>query len=168
MANLLGMYRSLNGDIGGDIWHQVLYASMHAFLLVTNLDSFGQGILNDMQRLVFYTQERRLISLNNTRDIELDDLDELPERLRMGSVANEFKYDVNESAFVLRAIVRYSWRAMLPIYIIEAILGIATVTISILNTRILHFLDMPSAYTWHGGYSILFLGLFADIIVKQF
>ncbi|KAJ1728255.1 hypothetical protein LPJ72_005558, partial [Coemansia sp. Benny D160-2] len=88
MANLLGMYRSLNGDVGGGIWHQVLYASMHAFLLVTNLDSFGQGILNDMQRLVFYTQERRLISLNSTRDIELDDLDELPERLRMGSVAN--------------------------------------------------------------------------------
>ncbi|KAJ2516903.1 hypothetical protein H4217_004290 [Coemansia sp. RSA 1939] len=162
------MYRSLNGDVGGDIWHQVLYASMHAYLLVTHIDTFGQGILNDMQRLVFYTQERRLISLRNTRDIELDDLDELPERLRMGSVANEFKYDVNESAFVLRAIVRYSWRAMLPIYIIEAILGIATVTISILNTRILHFLDMPSAYTWHGGYSILFLGLFADIVVKQF
>ncbi|KAJ2613038.1 hypothetical protein EV177_002706 [Coemansia sp. RSA 1804] len=120
------MYRSLNGDVGGDIWHQVLYASMHAYLLVTHIDTFGQGILNDMQRLVFYTQERRLISLRNTRDIELDDLDELPERLRMGSVANEFKYDVNESAFVLRAIVRYSWRAMLPIYIIEAILGIAT------------------------------------------
>ncbi|KAJ2655367.1 hypothetical protein IWW48_005570 [Coemansia sp. RSA 1200] len=162
------MYRSLNGDIGGDIWHQVLYVSMHAFLLVANLDTFGQGILNDMQRLVAYTQERRLVSLRNTRDIELDDLDELPERMRMGSVANEFKYDVNESAFVVRAIVRYAWRAMLPIYIVEAILGIAVVATSLLNTRILHFLDMPAAYTWHGGYSILFLGLFADILVKQF
>ncbi|KAJ2505192.1 hypothetical protein H4217_009279, partial [Coemansia sp. RSA 1939] len=74
------MYRSLNGDIGGDIWHQVLYASMHGLLLVTNLNIFGQGIMREIQRMVFYTQERRLMALCKTQNITLDDLDELPER----------------------------------------------------------------------------------------
>ncbi|KAJ2504916.1 hypothetical protein H4217_009323, partial [Coemansia sp. RSA 1939] len=84
---------SLNGHVGGDIWHQLFYASMHAFLLMTHLDAFGKGVLNDMKRIVFYTQERRLVSINQERDIVLEDFDKLPEHIRLDSALKRLTYD---------------------------------------------------------------------------
>ncbi|KAJ1770884.1 hypothetical protein LPJ74_002780 [Coemansia sp. RSA 1843] len=55
------------------------------------------------------------------------DLDELPWRMNLSSIAKEFKYNVNESFFVIRAIFRATWRPMIPIYILDSLLNIATV-----------------------------------------
>ncbi|KAJ2570621.1 hypothetical protein IW140_002293 [Coemansia sp. RSA 1813] len=62
-----------------------------------------------------------------SRDIRLEDLDELPWRMNLSSIAKEFKYNVNESFFVIRAIFRATWRPMIPIYILDSLLNIATV-----------------------------------------
>ncbi|KAJ1893944.1 hypothetical protein LPJ81_005265, partial [Coemansia sp. IMI 209127] len=168
LANLFGIYRSLSGNINADTWHQLLYASMHAYLLLANLDAQGQGILDDLKRMLLFTQERRLFSIQNDREIKLDDLEEVPERLRLSAVAQEFKYNVNESFFVLRAIFRSIWRPMIPIYILDSLVSIVGVGSSILNSRILHLIDSPSEHTWYEGYSVLALTFCVNIITKQF
>ncbi|KAJ2092885.1 hypothetical protein IW138_000598 [Coemansia sp. RSA 986] len=68
-----------------------------------------------------------LIGIYSSRDIRLEDLDELPWRMNLSSIAKEFKYNVNESFFVIRAIFRATWRPMIPIYILDSLLNIATV-----------------------------------------
>ncbi|KAJ2535506.1 hypothetical protein EV175_006904, partial [Coemansia sp. RSA 1933] len=65
-ANLFGMYRVLSGDggvIGTDIWHRILCGSMHAYLLLANLDTQGQMIMDDLKHMLLFTQERRLLSI---------------------------------------------------------------------------------------------------------
>ncbi|KAJ2395778.1 hypothetical protein GGI23_004174, partial [Coemansia sp. RSA 2559] len=168
LANLFGIYKSLSGNIDADTWHQLLYASMHAYLLLANLDAQGQGILDDLKRMLLFTQERRLFSIQKVREIKLDDLEEVPERLRLRTVAKEFKYNVNESFFVLRAIFRSIWRPMIPIYILDSLVSIVGVGSSILNGRILHLIDSPSEHTWYEGYTVLALAFCVNILTKQF
>ncbi|KAJ2612784.1 Multidrug resistance-associated protein 1 [Coemansia sp. RSA 1804] len=134
VANLFGMYRSLSGHIGTDIWYRLFYASMHFYLLLANLDKQCREILDDLKGMLLFTQERRLLSIQKTRNVKLEDLEEIPEHNRLSSVAREFKYDINEPLFVLRAIFWLIWRPMIPIYIIDSLLSIASVGTSVLNS----------------------------------
>ncbi|KAJ1665969.1 Canalicular multispecific organic anion transporter 1 [Coemansia sp. RSA 1646] len=168
LANLLGVYRSLSGNIGTDIWYRVFYAAMHVYLLLANLDMQSQIILEDLKHMLLFTQERRLLSVRKDRDIKLDDLEDIPERLRLRSVAKEFKYNVDESFFVIRAIFRSIWRPMIPVYILDSLLSIAGVGSSILNSRILHLIDLPSEHSWYEGYGIIALAFCVNILTKQF
>ncbi|KAJ2522449.1 hypothetical protein H4217_000748 [Coemansia sp. RSA 1939] len=149
VANLFGMYRSLSGHSDTDIWYRLFYASMHFYLLLANLDKQSQEILDDLKDMLLFTQERRLLSIQKTRNVKLEDLEELPEHNRLSSVAREFKYDINEPLFVLRAIFRLIWRPMIPIYIIDSLLSIASVGSSVLNSRILHLIDLSSEHRWY-------------------
>ncbi|KAJ1731797.1 ABC transporter C member 13 [Coemansia sp. Benny D160-2] len=135
VANLSGMYRSLSGHIGTDIWYRLFYASMHFYLLLANLDKQSQEILDDLKDMLLFTQERRLLSIQKTRNVKLEDLEEIPEHNRLSSVAREFKYNINEPLFVLRAIFRLIWRPMIPIYIIDSLLSIASVGTSPANNE---------------------------------
>ncbi|KAJ2656937.1 Multidrug resistance-associated protein 1 [Coemansia sp. RSA 1200] len=168
VVNLLGMYRSLGGHIGADLWYRLSYASMHAYLLLANLNAQSREILDDLKDMLLFTQERRLLSIQKVRNVKLEDLKEIPEHNRLSSVAREFKYDINEPLFVLRAIFWLIWRPMIPIYIIDSLLNIASVGSSVLNSRILHIIDLPSEHSWYEGYLMLLLTLFVNILTRQF
>ncbi|KAJ2621443.1 hypothetical protein GGI26_004125 [Coemansia sp. RSA 1358] len=169
IASLLGIYRTLNssGSDDSDIWQQTLPVIMHAYLILANLDAQSQKTLHELKRILLYTQERRLIGLQRLRKIVLGDLEPLPERMRLRTIVGEFKYDVNERLFVLRALFRMMWRPMIPLYILGSLLSIISVVTSVVNSRVLHFIDSPSEHSWYHGYSTIALAFIVNIISKQ-
>ncbi|KAI9501705.1 hypothetical protein GGI26_004219 [Coemansia sp. RSA 1358] len=169
LANLLGIYRTLSssGSDSSDIWQQTLPVLMHAYLILANLDAQSQQALHELKRILLYTQERRLIGLQRLRNIVLDDLEALPERMRLRTIVGEFKYDVNERLFVLRALFRMMWRPMIPLYMLGSLLSIIDVATSVMNSRVLHFIDSPSEHSWYQGYSTVALAFIVNIISGQ-
>ncbi|KAJ2662229.1 ABC transporter C member 13 [Coemansia sp. RSA 1200] len=57
---------------------------------------------------------------------------------------------------------------MLPIHILRSLLNIATIGLSILDIRVLYFVDTPSDYSWYEGYVYVILVFFGNILTNQF
>ncbi|KAJ2087216.1 ATP-binding cassette glutathione S-conjugate transporter ycf1 [Coemansia sp. RSA 986] len=72
-------------------------------------------MLKDIKEMLLYTQERRLIGIQKIRNIVLDDIEALPKRMQLRLIFEEFKYNVDEPLFLLRAIFRMAWRPMVPL-----------------------------------------------------
>ncbi|KAJ1786749.1 hypothetical protein LPJ59_005870, partial [Coemansia sp. RSA 2399] len=167
MANLIGIYRSMSGGTSTDVLQQLLCASMHACLILTHLNPQSQKILGELKLMFLYTKERRLINIQRKRDLTLDDIEQLPERMLLSSVMGEFHYNVNEPLFLLRAIVRMIWRPMIPLYILGSIGSIIDVSTSIIDSRILHFIDSPSEFSWYDGYVHVLTAFVLSIVSYQ-
>ncbi|KAJ1665264.1 Multidrug resistance-associated protein 1 [Coemansia sp. RSA 1646] len=167
LTNLIGIYRAMNGYASTEILQQLLCASMHACLILTHLNPQSQKILGELKPMFLYKNERRLISIQRKRELTLDDLDQLPERMRLSSVVGEFHYDINEPLFLLRAIIRMIWRPMIPLYILGSIGSVIDVSTSIVDSRILHFIDSPSELSWYEGYVAVLLAFVLNILSYQ-
>ncbi|KAJ2862921.1 ATP-binding cassette glutathione S-conjugate transporter ycf1 [Coemansia erecta] len=167
MANLVGIYRSMSDGTSTDVLQQLLCASMHACLILMHLNPQSQKIVGELKLMFLYTKERRLINIQRKRDLTLDDIEQLPERMLLSSVMGEFQYNVNEPLFLLRAIIRMIWRPMIPLYILGSIGSIIDVSTSIMDSRILHFIDSPSEFRWYDGYVHLLLAFVLSIVSYQ-
>ncbi|KAJ2307486.1 Multidrug resistance-associated protein 1, partial [Coemansia sp. RSA 2705] len=148
---LLGIYRALHAEHGG-LWHRAASALMHALMLLLHLDSRSRSTVRMLRDKLLFTQERQLIRLNRIRELVFEDVWHLPERFRLHAIRGEFKYDVNESLFLLRAIVRMVWRPLLPLYVVRMLLQSTEVIEVLLESRVLHCLDSPANYAWYHGY----------------
>ncbi|KAJ2660729.1 Multidrug resistance-associated protein 1 [Coemansia sp. RSA 1200] len=167
LANTFGIYRSMSGYSSAHIVDQLVSASMHLSLMLAHLNPQSQKILDELKRMFLYTNERRLIGVRKEREITIDDLEQLPERMRLSSVVGEFYYDVNEPLFLLRAIARMIWRPMIPLYILGSLGSIIDVSTSIMDSRILRFIDLPSEFNWYEGYVAVVLAFVLKIVSYQ-
>ncbi|KAJ2050133.1 ATP-binding cassette glutathione S-conjugate transporter ycf1 [Coemansia sp. S16] len=83
------------------------------------------------------------------RQVTLDDMWPLPERFQLRNAYSEFKYNTNESYFVLRAIFRMMWRPMIPVYIVGLLLQFIPLLQIKLNSSIMHNVDDLSNYSMY-------------------
>ncbi|KAJ2238619.1 hypothetical protein GGI13_008297, partial [Coemansia sp. RSA 455] len=60
--------------------------------------------------------------MQKLRPLTFDDIWPPPERFQLRTAYSEFKYNTEESYFVLRAIFRMMWRPMIPVYIVGLLL----------------------------------------------
>ncbi|KAJ2490225.1 Multidrug resistance-associated protein 1 [Coemansia sp. RSA 2050] len=153
--NALGIYRALNSM--SDVWTTATCILMHMYLVLANLDFRSQQLLDTIVKKVTYRQERRLVGLRRLRELTLDDVWLLPERFSLRSAYNEFTYNTEEPLFLIRAILRMTWRPMIPIYIAESLLKTVSVLITTLNSSVLHCLDSPATSAWYKGYVAMIL-----------
>ncbi|KAJ2143697.1 Multidrug resistance-associated protein 1 [Coemansia sp. RSA 678] len=151
IATLLGMYRVLHAE-HADFWHRGTTMALHMYMLLAHLDARSQNILRLLSETLMYKQEWQLIRLNRIREIVFDDIWELPERFRLKAICGEFTYDVNEPLFLIRAIVRITWRPLLPLCIVQILTQSLSVVEVALESRVLHCLDSASDYAWYHGY----------------
>ncbi|KAJ2622460.1 ATP-binding cassette glutathione S-conjugate transporter ycf1 [Coemansia sp. RSA 1358] len=140
---------------------------MRVYLVLINLDAQSQKQLSELKHRLLYTQERRLIEIQKRRNIVLDDLNQLPNRLRLKTVIGDFKYDTDESFFLLRAIFRMMWRPMIPLYILGSLANIIHIRSSILYNSFLHCIDFPSQHAWYDGYVAVLTNLICIILETQ-
>ncbi|KAJ2105532.1 ABC transporter C member 13 [Coemansia sp. RSA 922] len=143
--HLLGIYRALNGS--GEAWHRVACALLHGVLVLANLNASSKSLINQVTLQITYAQERYLMKLHKLRQVMLDDMWPLPERFQLRNAYSEFKYNTNESYFVLRAILRMMWRPMIPVYIVGLLLQFTPLLQIKLNSSIMHNVDDLSNYS---------------------
>ncbi|KAJ2831189.1 hypothetical protein GGI24_001652, partial [Coemansia furcata] len=154
-VNALGIYRALNGT--DDAWTTAACVVLHLYLVVANLDLRSRQLLDALVVKVTYRQERRLVALRRLRELTLDDVWALPERFSLRSAYNEFTYNTDEPLFLIRAILRMTWRPMIPIYIADSLLKTVSVLTTTLNSAVLHCLDAPASSAWYKGYVTMLL-----------
>ncbi|KAJ2679725.1 hypothetical protein IWW39_006467, partial [Coemansia spiralis] len=94
-----------------------------------------------------YSQARYLYRLQKLRQVTFDDIWPLPERFRLRTAYNEFKYNTNESCFLVRAIVRIMWRPMIPVYIVGLLLELIPLVKLRLNSKVMHNVDDFANYS---------------------
>ncbi|KAJ2448111.1 hypothetical protein GGF42_005227, partial [Coemansia sp. RSA 2424] len=165
--NALGIYRALNSGSSSDVWRTTACVLMHLFLVLANLDLRSQQQLNSVMQKVTYQQERRLVALRRLRELRLDDIWALPERFKLRSAYSEFTYNTEEPFFLIRAILRMSWRPMIPIYIVESLLKTVSVVTTTLNSSVLHCLDSPASSAWYKGYVAMALLMMSKALEMQ-
>ncbi|KAJ2894311.1 ATPase-like protein, partial [Coemansia aciculifera] len=140
---------------------------MHLYLVLANLDFRSQQQLSSVMTMVTYRQERRLVALSRLRELTLDDIWALPERFRLRNAYGEFTYNTDEPLFLIRAILRMSWRPMIPIYIAESLLKTVAVATTALNSSVLHCLDSPESSAWYKGYVTMVLLVLSKVLEMQ-
>ncbi|KAJ2740681.1 hypothetical protein GGI20_005677, partial [Coemansia sp. BCRC 34301] len=96
-----------------------------------------------------YAQGRYLIKLQKLRSVTLDDVWPLQERFRLHTAYSEFKYNTEESYFILRSIFRMMWRPMIPVYLVGLLLQIVPLLQIRLNSSIMQSVDDLSNYTMY-------------------
>ncbi|KAJ1664579.1 hypothetical protein EV178_003995 [Coemansia sp. RSA 1646] len=106
-------------------------------------------MLKDIKEMLLYTQERRLIGIQKIRNIVLDDIEALPKRMQLRLIFEEFKYNVDEPLFLLRAIFRMAWRPMVPLVMLTLFMNVLDTIESVAESRVLYFFDAPLEYGWH-------------------
>ncbi|KAJ2069284.1 hypothetical protein GGI08_000437, partial [Coemansia sp. S2] len=89
------------------------------------------------------------MKLHKLRQVMLDDMWPLPERFQLRNAYSEFKYNTNESYFVLRAIFRMMWRPMIPVYIVGLLPQLTPLLQIKLNSSIMHNVDDLSNYSMY-------------------
>ncbi|KAJ2741929.1 Canalicular multispecific organic anion transporter 1, partial [Coemansia sp. BCRC 34301] len=164
--NALGIYRALNSS-DGDAWRTATCVFMHLYLVLANLDMRSQQQLSSVVQKVTYQQEWRLVTLRRLRELTLDDVWALPERFRLRTAYSEFTYNTEEPLFLIRAILRMSWRPMIPIYIAESLLKTVAVVTTTLNSSVLHCLDSPGSSAWYKGYVAMILLVLSKLLEMQ-
>ncbi|KAJ1824611.1 hypothetical protein GGH91_000634 [Coemansia sp. RSA 2671] len=163
--NALGIYRALNST--SDAWTTATCIFMHLYLVLANLDNRSQQLLDSIVQKVTYRQERRLVALCRLRELTLADIWVLPERFSLRSAYSEFTYNKEEPLFLIRAILRMTWRPMIPIYIAESLLNTVSVLTTTLNSAVLHCLDSPATSTWYKGYVTMLLLVLVKALEMQ-
>ncbi|KAJ2250990.1 hypothetical protein GGI13_003946, partial [Coemansia sp. RSA 455] len=145
--HLLGVYRALNGS--SEVWSRAVSALLHGVLVLVNLDAPSKSLLHQVFQRCAYAQERYLMKLQKLRQVTLNDPWPLPERFQLRTAYSEFKFNKNESYFVLRAIFRMMWRPMIPVYTVGLLLQFLPLLQIKLNSSIMHNVDDLSNYSMY-------------------
>ncbi|KAJ2484673.1 hypothetical protein IWW37_006120, partial [Coemansia sp. RSA 2050] len=120
---------------------------LHSVLVLANLDSSRKSLLNQVYQQCTYVQERHLFKLQKLRQLTVDDIWPLPERFRLHTAYNEFKYNTDESYFLVRAVVRMMWRSMIPVYIVGLLLQFVPLIKLRLNSNVMRNVEDFSNYS---------------------
>ncbi|KAJ2027633.1 hypothetical protein H4S03_008175 [Coemansia sp. S3946] len=87
--------------------------------------------------------------MQKLRPLTFDDIWPLPERFQLRTAYSEFKYNTEESYFVLRAIFRMMWRPMIPVYIVGLLLQFIPLIQLKLNSSIMNNVEDFSNYSMY-------------------
>ncbi|KAJ2803850.1 hypothetical protein H4R21_001870, partial [Coemansia helicoidea] len=142
------------GAAAGGPWMRVASVLLHVALMLACLDTQAHAALRTLVNRAFFIQEIQLIRLSRQRPLVLSDVWKLPERFSLNAIRCEFKYNVAEPMFLLRAIVRMAWRPMLPLLAIQFLMEVGDVAEVIVTGYLLRCFDSASDYPWYHGYGI--------------
>ncbi|KAJ1729748.1 hypothetical protein LPJ61_003376 [Coemansia biformis] len=125
---------------------------MHAALMLASLDEQSLATLRILGKKALYSQEIQLIRLGRLRPLALSDVWQLPERFRLSTIQREFVYNVDEPMFLLRAIVRLTWRPMIPLLALEMLTELTDILEVMTSGYLLRCFDASSDHPWYYGY----------------
>ncbi|KAJ2681873.1 hypothetical protein IWW39_006208, partial [Coemansia spiralis] len=129
------------------MWNWVACALLHGVLVLTNLDPSSKSLLNQVYQQCAYSQARYLYKLRKLRQVTFDDIWPLPERFRLRTAYSEFKYNTDESYFLVRAVVRMMWRPMIPVYIVGLLFQFIPLIKLRLNSKVMHNVEDFTNYS---------------------
>ncbi|KAJ2806690.1 hypothetical protein H4S07_003742, partial [Coemansia furcata] len=150
LVNALGIYRLLRGSTNP--LTSALCVLLHMFLVLSNLDLSSQLQVKSVIADISFAQVRQLGILRKLRQLTIDDLWPVPERLQLRNAYAEFKVDTNESLFLVRAIVRMIWKPMIPIQIARMLFQLLPIFKTMLNGYIYQCLDSPDTAIYYKAY----------------
>ncbi|KAJ2864394.1 ABC transporter C member 13 [Coemansia aciculifera] len=116
---------------------------------MANLDSTNKALLNRALQLCTYAQVRYLVRIQKLRQLTIGDIWPLQERFQLRNSYSEFRYNTNESYFIIRAIIRMIWRPMVPIYIIGLLLQFVPIVQARLNSLIMKHVESSTEYSFY-------------------
>ncbi|KAJ2798961.1 hypothetical protein H4R21_003718, partial [Coemansia helicoidea] len=114
----------------------------------------AHSTLRTLAKRAFFVQEIQLIRLSRQRPLVLGDVWKLPERLSLNAIRREFKYNVEEPMFLLRAVARMVWRPMLPPLAIRFLMEVGSIAEVMVTGYLLRYFDSASEHPWYHGYGI--------------
>ncbi|KAJ2062021.1 ABC transporter C member 13 [Coemansia sp. S146] len=89
------------------------------------------------------------MKLHKLRQVTLEDMWPLPERFQLRTAYSELSFNTNESYFVIRAIFRMMWCAMIPVYTVGLLLQFLPLLRIKLNSGIMQNVDDLSNYSMY-------------------
>ncbi|KAJ2715812.1 ATP-binding cassette glutathione S-conjugate transporter ycf1 [Coemansia spiralis] len=131
------------------------------------LDAQTQAALRTLAKRALYVQEIQLIRLSRQRPLVLGDLWKVPERFSVNTLRREFKYNVEEPMFLLRAIVRMMWRPMLPLVTLQLLMEAADIAQVVATGYLFRCFDYSSEYPWYYGYGVALVMLAVNLVYRQ-
>ncbi|KAJ2802117.1 Canalicular multispecific organic anion transporter 1 [Coemansia guatemalensis] len=163
LANAFNIHLQIS-SVRQDVWERIVSILVHSYLFFDSLAPESKRWLYLIADKVTFAQERKLINLSKLQELVLNDIQQLPKRFHLKATHAEFKYNVDEPLFMLRAIIRMLWRPMLMPYLIISITQAVDIIEVMINGYMVRCIDMPSEHLWHEGYiaalSLMILRLF--------
>ncbi|KAJ2804934.1 ATP-binding cassette glutathione S-conjugate transporter ycf1, partial [Coemansia helicoidea] len=151
----------------GGPWVRIASTLLYVMLIFACLDAQTHATLLTLAKRTFFVQEIQLIRLSRKRPLVLGDVWNLPERLGLFAIQREFKYNVEEPMFLLRAIVRMAWRPMLPLLTIWFLMEAGSIAEVVVTGCLLRCFDSASDYPWYHGYGAALALLIIKMICLQ-
>ncbi|KAJ2079270.1 Multidrug resistance-associated protein 1 [Coemansia sp. RSA 988] len=152
MANVFNIHLQIF-NVHQSVWERIVSIMAHSYLFVDSLGPGSKSWLRMVADKATYVQERRLINLSNVQKLVLADIQQLPKRFHLKTTRGEFKYNIDEPLFLIRAIIRMIWRPMLVPYLIISITQIVDIIEVMISGYMVSCIDMPSEHMWHQGYN---------------
>ncbi|KAJ2796296.1 hypothetical protein H4R21_004770, partial [Coemansia helicoidea] len=115
----------------------------------------------------FFVEEIQLIRLSRQRPLALGDVWKLPERCSLNAIRREFKYNVEEPIFLLRAVARMVWRPLLPLLTIRFLMELGDVAETMATGYLLQCFDSASELPWYHGYGAALVLLLIRLACMQ-
>ncbi|KAJ2709184.1 hypothetical protein H4R19_004382, partial [Coemansia spiralis] len=163
---VLNVHRAMGATVGGP-WERAVSAFLYSALMLACLDAQTQAALRTLAKKALFVQEIQLILLSRQRPLVLGDVWKLPERFSINAIRREFKYNVEEPMFLLRAIVRMIWRPMLPLITLQLLMEAADIARVVVNGYLFRCFDYSSEYPWYYGYGVALIMLAVNLVYKQ-
>ncbi|KAJ2807519.1 ATP-binding cassette glutathione S-conjugate transporter ycf1 [Coemansia helicoidea] len=127
----------------------------------------AHAALRTLANRALFVQEIQLIRLSRQRPLVVGDVWKLPERLSLHAIRREFKCNVEEPMFLLRAIVRMVWRPLLPLLSLRFLLEVSSIAEAMVTGYLLQCFDSTSDYPWYYGYGIALALLVIKVVSMQ-
>ncbi|KAJ2797210.1 hypothetical protein H4R21_004411, partial [Coemansia helicoidea] len=166
LYNALNVHRAMTTADGGP-WTRVVSAMLYAVPMLTCLDAQAHAALRTLAKRAFFVREIQLIRLGWQRPLVLGDVWKLPERFGLFTIQREFKYNVEEPMFLLRAVARMVWRPLLPLLTIRFLMELGDVVKAMVTGYLLQCFDSASEYPWYHGYGIALVLLVIKVACMQ-
>ncbi|KAJ2802144.1 hypothetical protein H4R21_002527 [Coemansia helicoidea] len=125
---------------------------LYVVLIIACLGVEAHAALRTLAKRAFFVEEIQLIRLSRQRPLALGDVWKLPERCSLNAIRREFKYNVEEPIFLLRAVARMVWRPLLPLLTIRFLMELGDVAETMATGYLLQCFDSTSEYPWYHGY----------------
>ncbi|KAJ1951696.1 ATP-binding cassette glutathione S-conjugate transporter ycf1, partial [Linderina pennispora] len=167
LVNFIGIQALFQSKADVTLSLRAFGITLHLFMLMVDLDGQGWHELRDNVQSALYAKEIALIRLGRVRELTIDDFWALPERFQLHAAHREFKYDENETLFVIRGIIRMIWRPYLPLVVFQSLFRIAVVSQSVLFTMVLMCIENPSTHAWYEPYLYLAANFSLQLIKSQ-
>ncbi|KAJ2157014.1 Multidrug resistance-associated protein 1 [Coemansia sp. RSA 552] len=150
------------------LWIRAAQVVGHVVLMLTMLEDESIDSLKSLWGSLLFTQEKKLMSTKNAKDIQLDDLPPMPARFLPRNCQKQFKYNPNEKLFVVKAIIRMIWRPILPLYIVDVIFSTLKTAEIVVAGYLMRTFDMPLATSWKSKFGAILLLFLLEMLRSIF